>query len=161
MGQIRGADLSAVLVGADVSVTMSDGRSLSGAILSASADQVSVRSNGGVETVSFAEIKVMKAAVNDPISDGIVKGMLIGGVAAGTGMALFMANYGECPCSTTGTLVMAFGAMGAGVGALLGAVIDKAHHATQVVYRGSGSMTATVAPVFVKKGGGATMSIRW
>jgi hypothetical protein len=142
---------------ADVTVTLAGGERKRFRFGSVTADTFHVRTSAGQEeTLKKTDIlRVERHGVDDPVSDGIVIGSLIG---VGTGFALMTAAYAACDgsCDAPAKGPMFLGAMGfgAGVGALTGWIIDKAH-------RGKATVFPVVAPIVTPDRKGVALSLRF
>lgn len=102
-----------------------------------------------------AVLRVERRGVHDPVGDGIVIGALAG---AGTGFGLMAAAYNSCRagCDAPAPGPMYLGAigMGAGVGAVVGWIVDRAHTGKSVVF-------PTVAPVVARDRKALVFSVRF
>jgi hypothetical protein len=138
-------------------VTTSDGRELRGTLADVAPARLRLRTSHGVLTLSAHEVR--RIEVKDGIADGAGKGALIGALAGGIPAALFIANYGECPCEGSTAFVAFFGLLGSGIGAGIGAGSDALLSKRVPIYGATPRLTIAplVAPGRVAVGG----SWRW
>jgi hypothetical protein len=148
---------SAVHTGQTVWVTTADGRQLHGRIESVSVTGISVDTGQGVTPVRWTETRLIEAP--DSVVDGVVKGALIGGLSGGVPAAVFMGSYGECPCSTSGSIVLRYAALGAGICAAIGAMGDSSRIGRRQLYKTSA--TVSIAPVVFPGRLAVSAAVRW
>jgi hypothetical protein len=151
--------LSGVSPGQTVWITMRDGRLSSGTLVDSRGTSIDVRSNGVTTTMSLGDILHVEAA--DRVRDGIGKGALIGAAA---GIPLFVYGIGGCgndsECGYYAVLYgLTWSAIGSGVGAVVGGIIDSLHEGRRTVYQGAPRVT--VAPIVTRRGAGVGAVIRW
>ena len=145
---------SRVEVGQRVWVTTLDGRHLDGSVESVTPQELVVRKEqpnfsrseaGSKVTVTrliWREVGAVDTTLHDPIWDGLVKGSLIGSLSVGAGSALVQS--GLCPGCGADGLGEAF-AIGAGIGAGVGALIDYSRRGRAQVYRAARSVSVVPA----------------
>lgn len=148
---------SAVRVGQTVWVTTADGREVEGIIGSVSGSEIGVQTGQQVTSFRWTEVRLIQAP--DSIVDGVVKGAIYGGLAGAIPAAVFMGSYGECPCSTSGGIVMGYTALGAGIGAVIGAAVDGNRIGRRQLYKAS--PTVALAPLLLPGRVAVTAAVRW
>jgi hypothetical protein len=149
-----------VRTGQHVWVTQSDGLVVEGAIgdLTPSAMEI-VRRDG---RTSVEMLRVRKVEIPDSLGDGIARGTLIGTVGFGVYGALIASALCECDdLGTAAGLTIVFAGMGAGGGALIGALSDSLHVGRRVILDRSTGAAVSVAPLFGRNRTGAVAAIRW
>jgi hypothetical protein len=149
--------LSRLRAGQRVWVTTLDGRETSGEVVRVDSDGLAIRSRDASSYVSLTSIKRIETP--DPIGNGIRNGAIIGTVAAVTPVALLLNAYGDCPCENTVPVVTGVAALGGGVGAIAGAVIDSLHEGRRTLYENTRGRHLTVSPLVTLNRAGAI--IRW
>jgi hypothetical protein len=115
--------------------------------------------NAGVVGLGRGEIVALQRGTRHTAAG---KGALIGfgaGAAVGVGLGLSLASddFFECNAGCVVGSGAIFGLMGAGVGALIGAVT----HSTRWVDLGTVSTRMAVTPIFTGRGMGAMVTLRW
>jgi hypothetical protein len=131
---------------------------------SATADTLRLLASGGrEETLTRAQIRrIVRHGVNDPSTDGLVAGALIG---AGSVFAPTALAYGlcgaECYGRGAGSALVISTAIGAGIGAAIGWVIDEAHKGTDQVFPAppARALRIDVLPTVGARARGLTVSL--
>jgi hypothetical protein len=139
-------------------ITTADGAAYAGELVALSPDEVSVRTRTGMLAVPFA--RITRIDKEDSLANGVGKGALIGGGSM-LGIALLAGLFGgadESPDVDGGLFITA---IGAGVGALAGAVIDALIRRPQTVFSSAGSRTVTVSPILGRHHTGLGVILRW
>jgi hypothetical protein len=138
-------------------VVTADGHELRGTLADFSLDGVRLRTKDGLVTLRADDVQ--RIDVKDGIGDGAAKGAVIGALAGAIPAALFIANYGECPCEGSANFVAFFGLIGTGIGAGIGAGSDALLTKRIPIYRASPRLIVApvVAPGRVAVGG----AFRW
>jgi hypothetical protein len=152
-----GSPESRVHPGLRVLVTSIDGRERHGTIQSVSNGIVEVDVDGVVTALQFADIRRIETQGTSPIGKAALVGALAGGIPMGIYMGALCANEG-CSGGRVAAFTMGFAAMGAGIGALIGAALASGPH---VIYESGRPHTIAVAPVVTGRGLGVGGSIRW
>jgi hypothetical protein len=138
-------------------VTTTDGVERQGTLTSVSDDAIVIRDGEGITSLARGDIRRIEK--KDGITDGVVRGAIIGGLSGGIPAALFIANYGECPCEGTVNFVAAFSALGAGIGVAVGAAGD-ALLTRRVTLYGAPAQVA-LAPSVTPRALGVYGTMRW
>jgi hypothetical protein len=152
-----GSPESRVQPGKRVWVTSIDGRERRGTIQSVSNGILEVDVDGAVTPLLFADIRRIETRGTPPI----VKGALVGAFAGGIPMVIYMgalcANEG-CSGGRVAGYTMGFAALGAGVGALIGAALEPR---PRVLYDSGRPHALAVAPMVSGRGLGVGGAVRW
>ncbi len=150
---LAGDPSSRVQVGQRVWVTTLDGRHLDGNVESVTPEELVVRNEqpnfsrseaGSKVTVTrliWREVGAVDTTLHDPIWDGLVKGSFIGSMSVGLGSVLVQSAICSCGVDRLGE---AF-AIGAGIGAGVGALIDYSRRGRTQVYRAAPSVSVVPA----------------
>lgn len=132
------------------------GRSVKGALSAVDKDSLSLVTGGRTQTFARSEVSTVRMA------DGLGNGALIG-AGAGLGSALgilAIAGSGDgyiLPSAKVGAPLLL-----SGVGALIGALIDRAHERGRVLYVSPGQKSElVVSPLLGKNRQGALVSVRF
>lgn len=132
------------------------GRRVKGAITAVDKDSVSLATDGRTQTFAQSEVSTVRVA------DGFGNGTLIG-AGAGLGAALgilAIAASGDgyvLPSAKVGAPVLL-----SGIGALMGALIDRAHEGGRVLYVSPGqTSTLVVSPLLGRVRQGVLVSVRF
>lgn len=145
----------------DVWITTSDGRQIAGIVKSLAAAAVEVSSPSGLQTVAAAAVR--KIDVADPISDGAVRGALVGGLGAGVPAIVYLtalcANEG-CHDSGIG-LGLTIAAGGALFGGLGAAIADSLIKGRRTIYESTSPSPVQVVPVIGRRAAGIGVAINW
>jgi len=124
---------SAVRPGQAVWLGMIDGSEHHGRVVSVSGEGLEVRDGARTIVAQWADVGLVETP--DAIGDGIMKGAIAGALTGGIPAGVFIANYGECPCSEAWNFVAGYATLGAAIEAAVGALADGASRKRQVVYR--------------------------
>lgn len=156
---LRAAALRPLRPGQTVRVVLDDGREVAGQVVSLTTDSATIRSGRGAAAIAASSVR--RVDVPDTLHSGIAIGALAGGGAGG--VFGFYAGLGICesdvPCATIMSLL--FGGMGAGVGALSGAVADSFHDDWQPAFRAGDAARIVVTPVVARGVVGAGGRVAW
>jgi len=130
------AKVESLSQGEEVSVKMLFGDKMEGKYLGL--DSESLRLNiYGEERVypkkDIAEIRLLN--VNDSNQNGVGIGMLIGAIPLG----LLAGKYAENEGGSAAAAAVLSGAMGAGIGGLIGYLVDNLHKGSKLIYRAPGN----------------------
>ena len=126
------------------------GRRVAGNVSDLSSSAIEVVSERG--TVVFAEDEVSEIVRRDPVSNGVLNGIL----TAGGTYALLCTGGESANCFK---YLPSIGLNFMAIGAFVGWSMDYFMHET--VYRKPGSARLTVSPVVTHEGAGAGMSLSW
>ncbi|MFN8062747.1 MAG: hypothetical protein U0Q12_26585 [Vicinamibacterales bacterium] len=150
-------------------VTMNDGRQLQGRIVSVGGRSLTIDLPTGPTSLSLADVRRIEAP--DARADGVRRGALAGGVAAGAyfGMIAYglrcerQCGQGYSAARDVAGAAVLFGALGAGTGALIGLAIDAMVHGRRTVYEASAGASTSweVVPVHAARGVGVRMVVVW
>jgi hypothetical protein len=154
--------LARVRSGQMVWVTMGDGREYQGEVAARSPAALTLRHAGGATTIATSDIQRIEAP--DTLLNGVTIGMGAGGAAGG----VLGGIIGDLVCEQAGGCVaigaLLVGGMGAGMGGLVGVIVDSFRETRQPVYeRGPASSGAQliVAPVISRDRAEVSGAIRW
>ena len=153
-------DPAVAAVGQNVRVSLLNGGRETGRLLSLSATEVVIRTRGSEVRLPLDRVRSV-TKVPDPIRDGALWGAAIGAVA---GLQILKCEPGvndDCPSPHSWWYLDA--PLGAGVGAIVGALIDRSRVAKDsVVYRAPAkSSQFLIAPVITPTRRGVTLALRW
>lgn len=144
-------------------VTMTDGRSHEGRVRRVDAGRLDLALRESQVSVSISDVR--RIEVPDSLLNGAAWGGLAGGAAMGTLSTVLVVAFCDIGDDCTGNaagFVLATAALGAGLGALGGAIVDRFIDGRQIVYEsGSSGPEIGVAPLIVKRGGGLVGRIGW
>lgn len=159
-GQSEVVGTRRVRTGQHVWVTQSDGVVVEGAIGDLTPSSMEIVRRDGRTSVEI--VRVRKVEIPDSLRDGSVRGTLIGAAGFGVYGALIASAICECDdLETAAGLTILFAGMGAGGGALIGALSDSLHVGRRVILDRSTGATISVAPLFGHNRRGAIAAIRW
>lgn len=139
-----------------VIITDTRGRRIKGALTSADEDSLSLAADGRTHTFARSEVSTVSVA------DGLGDGALIGaGAGLGTALAILAAaRSGDgyiLPSAKVGAPLLL-----SGIGALVGALIDRAHDGGRVLYVSSKQTSGLVVSPFLRKDRqGVLVSVRF
>jgi hypothetical protein len=155
--------LSELRSGQHAWVTMTDGRAHEGRLRRVDAGRLDLALRESQVSVSISDVR--RIEVRDSLRNGAAWGGLAGGAAMGTLSTVLVAAFcdtgDDCVGHAAG-FVLATAALGAGLGALGGAIVDRFIDGRQVVYELGGSESGVaVAPLIVKSGGGLVGRFGW
>lgn len=164
-GQV--GDLTRLRPGTAVWVTTIDRRAHAGTLVTASSEAVEIAAHGTVVRLPLPD--VWSVDVRDPVGNGARIGALAGGISS-AGWAVLLAYGMRCESNCgdyslardIATTAAVFGAIGAGVGAATGALIDRMHGRRRV-YGAVGGPRPEVAilPRVGPAGTGVHVILRW
>jgi hypothetical protein len=153
--------LAQVRSGQHAWITVADGREYAGEVVSRGPDAVTLRHRRGATSIATADIVRIDAP--DRLLNGIMIGMGAGGAAGGVlgGILGDFVCESSNGCVTVGALLV--GGMGAGMGSLIGAMVDGIRDNRRPVYDRSATPRAqvTLAPVLSRDKRGVAAIIRW
>ena len=142
--------------GDTVWVTDAQGREVKGRITSFARDSMGIDGDGA-RTLRADDVRLVQTRR----PDGLVNGTLIGFAVGAVGLEaanLALTSQGDCPGGCQAAIVLFGGAIGAGVGAIVDALIPGKK---QVVYRSAGASGSThlsLAPVITPRTRGVALS---
>jgi hypothetical protein len=145
-------------------ITTSDGREVDGRVLTRTGSTLTLQTV--VDRITLAAADVRAIDTTDPIRNGAVLGAKIGGLGA-AGFAAFVtvalcAMEEGCGRSELLLFNTAFAGLGAGIGAVTGALADSLRERRAPLYRrGESSSCVIVAPMVGKRGFGGRAVIVW
>jgi hypothetical protein len=140
-------------------VTRADGRTLEGYAGDVSPATIEVLQQSRTTSIDMAEIQ--RVAVPDGIGDGLTRGALIGGASLGIFGGIISRALCECRDGTAITVAMTLAGLGAGSGALIGAIADSFHAGRRTIFDRAAGTTTTIAPIVTRSQLGAAAAIRW
>jgi hypothetical protein len=144
-------------VGDTIYVTDAQGRERSGKILELSAASL-ILDDGRRSTVAASEARVIMDRDRDSLKHGALIGFAVGS-AAGIALAALICSEEQCQSGGVVLSVGLYGAMGAGIGAGIDALIPGRK---RVVYRAAGDTGARrlmIAPIVTPRSKGVALSI--
>jgi hypothetical protein len=147
-------------VGQNVRVSLTNGGRETGRLLSLSATEVVIRTRGTEVRLPLDRVRSV-TKLPDPIRDGALLGAAIGAVA---GLQILKCEPGvndDCPSPHSWWYLDA--PVGAGIGAIIGALIDRSRVSKDgVVYRAPvRTSKVLVAPVITPTRRGVALVVRW
>ena len=142
--------------GTDVLMSLQTGERRRYRFQQATSDHLRVLTpSGRPEVLAKSDIRLIdRRSVADPSRDGAVKGAFIG---TGVGLGLIAIGYatcGSCDAAERKVLYPVGAAYGAGIGAIVGWVIDRRHKGTETVF-------PIVSPMLSGRKKGVTVSVRF
>jgi hypothetical protein len=143
-------------------VTTGDGRQVDGEVIRRSADTLTLRTPAGVVSIADADVRAIDTT--DPIGNGTVLGMKIGGLgslALSVPVTLIYCAFERCDSHDVLTINSAFIGIGAGVGAATGALADSLRERRVPLYRRRGSAGVTLTPFVGRQQVGGRAVITW
>jgi len=145
--------------GKTVRVTMSDGTRHEGRILGQTPTELKIGRDLWT-TVPLDRIETVEE-VSRGVQKGVLKGALIGfGSGFGLGTAVLLSCWGD-ECAASLLPALGFGALGAGIGAGLGALAGHSHHGSGVIYQAPRRTTVSLAPILSRTRKGMAFSMTW
>lgn len=153
--------LARVRSGQHVWITVSDGQEYAGEVVSRAPGAVTLRHRHGATSIATTDIVRIDAP--DRLLNGIMIGMGAGG-AAGAVLGGILGDFvceSSNGCVTIGALLV--GGMGAGMGGLIGAMVDGVRDNRRPVYDRSTTprTQVTLAPILSREQRGLSAMIRW
>jgi hypothetical protein len=147
--------------GQHVWITVNDGHEYAGDVVSRAPGSVTLRHAQGATSIATTDIVRIEAP--DRLLNGIMIGMGAGG-AAGAVLGGILGDFiceSSSGCVTIGALLV--GGMGAGMGSLIGAMVDGVRDNRRPVYDRSANPRpqVTLAPVLSRDKRGVAATIRW
>lgn len=128
-----------LLPGAEIVVSTKDGQRLEATFQELTGDALKITYLGQdreLARTSISRISTLRR-VDDPIKNGALIGILAG-FGAGAAIGFAAGEDGVFDDFTAGENALFLGGMGAGVGSIAGAVVDKVHKKREVLYRSAG-----------------------
>jgi len=148
--------------GDKVYVTSSGGAKIAGTVDGLSSTLLAIRAGGKRYELRPDEVKSISQRLPDSLVNGTLWGALVGGGLAVAGTGIQSADRGY---NSNGGDYLASAALGGGIGAGVGAVIDALHNGRKVVYTqpsepksASRLRSLNIAPVISKNQKGAALS---
>lgn len=154
--------LSGLRPGQRAWVTMTDGRAHEGRVTSVARRTLDLAL--AESSIVLPTTDIRRIETPDSLANGVKWGALAGGSVMGTLTTIFAVAYcgGGGDCGNPVGLVLVTTGLGAGLGALGGAIVDRFIDGRQIVYEsGSSGPEVGVAPLIVKSGGGLVGRIGW
>ncbi len=155
--------------GQTIWVTTSDGRELSGSVLSVSASALEMTGPGGELSMPLSDVRTIEA--RDSLKNGARNGAMIGGVSLGIYLGLLSQGLkcerdcGADYSATRDTIgAVAFGiGVGAGAGALSGLLADHLVKGRRVVYAVASTKSTLweIWPAIAKRGLRVHATVCW
>jgi len=144
-------------VGKQVMVSLTDGSTQAGKLISMSLTEVVILRNGRTVRLPLAAVRRITTSER-PMKESVLTGLLVGAIA---GPVVIRCTGGECP--ETSIMLPISSGIGAGVGAAVGAVLARARPArTLVVYETSPApIQFSMAPYLTPDRKGLTFTVRW
>jgi hypothetical protein len=152
----RLATFSNVEVGQTTWVTMADGRLWKGRISGLSTRTLELTHANGTTLLPVADVRKIEAP--DRIIDGVLRGTVIG-LTAGIPAFIGALSWDDDPGFAL-MVGLGWSGIGAGMGAVIGAVADSFHEGRRVVYD-AGQSSVTFSPIVSRRGAGIGAVIRW
>jgi hypothetical protein len=146
LADTSGGRLPAVRVGQTIWIIDAEGVTHQGELASSRADSLTLTTRAGATTIAASDIRRIERP------DSLRNGLAIGTASGAIPGAVFGAIIGNLLCEESGGCAvvgaLAFGGIGAGIGALTGLLIDSFRDGRQVVYDERPSRTAlTIMPI--------------
>ena len=148
--------------GAELTVVLDTGEKRRYRFGSATADTLRLLASGGrEETLAREQVhRIIRRGIDDPSTDGLVAGTLIGAGALFVPTTLVVLACGA-ECHGAGTFLVTTTAIGAGIGAAIGWIIDEAHKGTDQVFPAppARALRIDVLPIIGARARGLTVSL--
>ena len=150
------ADAQAV-TGKSVLVLSSDGSRQSGRLVSLTAADVTINRDGQDQRLALSGVKRVERVSHH------VRNFMLGGLAAGFGVAVALCAQDDNFCGDDGFAgpALVFGGIGLGGGVGLGVIVKSATADSRVLYPSPGTAALSVAPFGARGGMGLGMRVRW
>ena len=152
---VRGDDLK-------VWVTTTDGSERKGTLVSFSPVQLVLQTRTGRDVIPFADLQ--RVETPDSLRNGMRNGAIVGAVLIGL-PALAVVSDGSCRGGCAGeatAFVLLETGIGACIGAMIGAGVDRLMVRRQVLYSASPApRLVSIAPLVSGHRKGLTLSVRW
>jgi hypothetical protein len=143
--------------GSEVTIVLASGERQRTRVAEVTADDLRVLTSSG-QSARFARsdvLRIERGGVDDPVGNGIAIGVLAG---AGAGFAMASGMYAACgdgcEAPARGSTYLAALGFGAGIGAAVGWIVDRAHKGKEIVF-------PTVAPIVTRGTKGLTFTLRF
>jgi hypothetical protein len=147
-----------IVPGDKVTVTDASGREMKGRFLGIEGTRLRMSYEDGARVFEAAEVRRVDKRQSDSMLNGTLIGLGIGAAFAGVAWASICADDG---CDGGAGWIVAsvalYGAAGAGVGALIDALVTKKH----TLYRAAGSTSVSLAPVITPKSQRVLLTVRF
>lgn len=161
-------EFARLVQGKTVWITTSDGTRRKSQVVALSKTSITVAENtvitlaeNTVNTVAFDQIVKVEQVTNKP-RNRVIKGALIGFGSGFGGMALLLASCWDDECEPNLGPAFAFGALGAGIGAAIGALVNLGHANEDVLYDArSRTKTLALVPILSPTRKGLAFSMTW
>ena len=143
-------------------VTTADGCEIEGEVVGRSAATLSLRTPAGLVALAADDVRAIDTT--DPIRNGTVLGMKVGGLgslALSIPVTLLYCAFEGCDGGDVLIINGAFIAMGAGVGAATGALADSLRERRIPLYRRMGSSGVMLTPIVGGQRLGGRAVLRW
>jgi hypothetical protein len=137
--------------GDTVTVTDTTGTDTKGKIETVTPQSLRLSANDIVREFSENNTRLVRQRKSDSLKNGAIIGAVTGGGAAAVMVGVLCAAFGDCPAAGVAGYIGLFGAMGAGAGAGIDALITKRH----TLYQSPGTAALNRFPV---KGAGVSFS---
>lgn len=144
--------------GDKVTVTDASGRELKGHFLGLDGNRLRMSYEDGARVFEAAEVRRVEKRQTDSMLNGTLIGLGIGAAFAGVGWVVICVDA-DCgnDAGWIAASVAVYGAAGAGVGALVDALVTKKH----TLYRAAGSTSVSLAPVITRKSQRVLLNVRF
>jgi hypothetical protein len=153
---------SRVHIGDTVRIVDSAGQKTQGKFESISESSLRIRVEGSVREFREPAIREVQREFRDPIGNGAFKGALIGG-GAGLAAGVVIATGEACESGACAMQAVALaGAMGAGIGAASGALVDSLKHSYATIFTGPTLNRGwSVSPILSRDSKGVRVTVRF
>ena len=138
-------------------MTTVDGQERKGRLVASGAGSLELVQSEGVITLPLVQVRKIEAP--DRLDNGARWGALAGGIALGVEAYHAFLNSSERSGAPRAALF--FGGIGAGLGALGGALVDSFIEGRRVLYRAPGTAALTIAPLVGRKNNGVRAQLTW
>jgi hypothetical protein len=150
--------------GQTVWATGADGATIKGKVIAIAATGLELKDGDRRTSLQLADIQ--RIETRDSLKNGAIIGAIPTAFLFGLGATAASAYdciLSDAGCNDGGSgAVVAVALVGAGIGALIGAGIDRAIPGRRLLYRAPGAPAKlTIAPVASARGAGVAMSLRW
>lgn len=139
-------------------ITTTDGTQQQGRLLALSPSTVTLLVSDTRISVPFSSIRLIQKP--DSLRNGMTIGAICGGAAMSV-LGVLGALVGSEDESVEVAAAIGAGAVGAGLGTLVGAFVDVQIQGRQTVYRSPGNAPIFVAPILTKRGAGIAVRVTW
>jgi hypothetical protein len=156
------ATMPKVKPGQTVWATQRDGTTIRGRVISIAETGLVLKDGDRQTALRLVDIRRIEA--RDSLRNGAIIGAIPTAVLFGFGAvaaSVYDCAFTDCPKTGNGDFAKGF-LIGAGIGALIGAGIDRVIPGRRVLYRAPGSSaTLLIAPTASAQGAGVGLSLRW